>query len=246
MALVDGPDGESLFAQPAHLFFRQNPLPDLFKRTEGLNDDRLLAIVTALVVEDRLDELLFAFLPRYKRLTDADDCTFAVKIALLEATAFIPSKITRAATLIRKIRNDFAHNLTISRFDELPENLRNDLRNLRAAIYADFGPDEKQPKASLRDEYHAMAFASIVGLDAYATNLAYLRRHIEDPAFTKTLYDAIRRENDDAMKRIMSRPPKSVEVRDGQRIEVYEGGLVNITVGDSALGTDSAVVEKKE
>src|SRR6266581_4974494 len=246
MALVDGPEGESLFSQPGLLFFRQDPLTDLFKKTEGLNDDRLLELVTALVVEDRLDLLLSSFLPRYKRLTDADDCTFAVKIALLEAAAFIPSKITRAATLIRKIRNAFAHNLTISRFDDLAEGLRNDLRNLRSAMYADFGPDEKQPKASLGGEYHALAFACIVGLDAYSTNLSYLRQRIQDPAFTKALYDAITRENNDAIKRIMSRPPKSVEVRDGQRIEVYEGGLVNITVGDSAIGTDSAAVEKRE
>src|SRR5260370_4607560 len=106
MALVDGPAGDSLFSQPAHLHFRHNPLPDLFKKTEGLNDDRLFAIVTALVVEDRLDVLLAAFLPRYKRLTDAADCTFSVKIALLEAVAFIPTKIAGAATLIRQIRNE--------------------------------------------------------------------------------------------------------------------------------------------
>jgi hypothetical protein len=240
MPLVDGPARESLFAQPALLHFGHNPLPDLFKKTEGLEDDRLLAIVTALVVEDRLDTLLAAFLPRYNRLTDAEDCTFAVKIALLEATAFIPTKIVGGATVIRRIRNEFAHNLAISRFDDMRDSLRNDLRNRRVTFYIDFGPDEARPKATLREEYSALAFGCIVGLDAYATNLSHLRHRIEDPAFTKALYDAITRENDEAVKLIMSKPPKTVELREGQRIEVYEGGLVHITVGEVAKDKDGA------
>src|ERR1043166_9666104 len=89
---VSGPQGESLFTEPLIRFFRENPLPEFFSKTADLKDDRLLAIVTALIVEDRVDAALQSFLPRYARLTSASDFTFSMKIALMESFAFIPPR----------------------------------------------------------------------------------------------------------------------------------------------------------
>jgi hypothetical protein len=61
-------------------FFRHNPLPALFQKTEALDDDRLLAIVTALVLETRVDEAARAIAPRYARLGEADQFTFSLKL----------------------------------------------------------------------------------------------------------------------------------------------------------------------
>src|ERR1700687_1436110 len=85
MGLFSGKKGETIFSEPLLTFFRHNPLPELFQQTEGLKDDRLLAIVTALIVEDRIDAVLGSFLPRYVRLTEKTEFTFSMKIALVEA-----------------------------------------------------------------------------------------------------------------------------------------------------------------
>lgn len=62
MNIFDGPEGESLFKQPVLPIFRQNPLPELFKKAEQ-SDDRLMALLTALVVlkEGSTDVLLRLF-----------------------------------------------------------------------------------------------------------------------------------------------------------------------------------------
>src|SRR5260370_40044616 len=95
--LFSGHKGELLFTEPLLIYFTHNPLPELFLKIQGMNDDRLLAITTALIVEERLDALLSSFLPRYPRLKKkADDFTFAMKISLAEALALIPPEISRA------------------------------------------------------------------------------------------------------------------------------------------------------
>src|ERR1700722_9432227 len=104
--LFSGVEGESLFSEPLMILFRENPLPELFRKVQHLQDDRLLAIVTALVVEDRIDAALKSFLPRYARLTEKGDYTFSMKISLMEALGMIPPRLLSAATLLRQIRNE--------------------------------------------------------------------------------------------------------------------------------------------
>jgi hypothetical protein len=219
-------------------YFRHNPLPELFTKTEGLSDDRLLALVTALIVEGRLDATLSSFLPRYARLTDASDFTFSLKIALLESLAFVPPQVCSAADLLRKVRNEFAHNLDISSFDQLKPKLRSEICNLRASVYGVFGSDERKPKDTFLAEFKALAFFCIVGLDAYQENLSYLRTHIETPDFVDALLKKAHEENWAELKSVLEAGPTSVEVRDGQRIERYEKGVVRIESG-SAVGLGS-------
>ncbi len=231
MGLISGPKGEALFAEPLMRYFRSNPLPDLFKKTEGLADDRLLALVTALIVENRLDVLNRAFLPRYDRLADAkNEFTFSLKTRLAETLAMVPTRILTAAHIIRGIRNDFAHNLDLERFDQLDSKLLRKLTGLRSEVYGQFGPEDLKPKESLKAEFSALAFFCIVGLEAYADNLATLRRKIETPQFLEGLLLEVRQEEEAALQEVTSKPPLSVEVRDGQRIERYENGVVKITI----------------
>src|SRR5260370_23667300 len=96
--LFSGHKGESLFTEPFLIYFRHNPLPELLLKIQGMHDDRLLGIIGALIVEERLDALLKSFLPRYRRLQEADEFTFAIRISLAEALGLIPPEILRAAT----------------------------------------------------------------------------------------------------------------------------------------------------
>ena len=244
MGLISGPPGETVFSEPVLRYFRHNPLPELLRKTEKLEDERLLAIVTALIVEDRLDTALESFIPKYKRLLEKGDFTFSVKIALLESLALVPVRITRAADVIRRVRNEFAHHLEFERLDQLKEGLLRDIKGLRSAVHAQFGPEDARPRASMLEEFKSLSFFVILGLDAYSENLAYLRKRIASEEFVRDLYTSVGRENEAEMQAVLTKGPVSVEVRDGQRIERYEKGVVQISVADAALGTDSDAVEK--
>ncbi|MEH1844422.1 MAG: DUF4145 domain-containing protein [Nostoc sp.] len=128
--LCDGKFGDSLFRKPFTHLLRKNELPELFKKVEGMNDHRLLAIITALLIETRLDNLLGLFLPRYSKLLNASNFTFSMKINLLEALNFVPPSITTAAHCLRKIRNEFAHDLSKVDFSSIEEPLKRSLRSL--------------------------------------------------------------------------------------------------------------------
>jgi hypothetical protein len=230
-SFFSGQEGESLFHEPLLRFFRHNPLPDLFSKTAGLTDDRLLAIVTALVVEQGVDVLLGSFLPGYKHLAEERDFTISLKIGLAKALGFIPPRILRAATMIRKIRNEFAHDLDIGSFAQLKEDLIRDLTRLRIEIYRHSGADQTKPEPSLVEEYSAIAFFCIAGLDAYRENLAYLRSKIQTPKFIASLFEESTVENESELREVLEQEPISVEIRDGARIERYSRGVVRVSGG---------------
>ena len=242
--LFSGPEGESLFSTPLMKFFRHNPLPELFRKVDGLEDDRLLAIVTALIVEDRIDAALRSFLPRYTRLTEKSEFTFSLKIALLEGLGMIPSKLLNAATLVRKIRNEFAHDLEIQSFTQLEQKLLNQLKTLRSNVYGDVADTERRPKATLAEEYKALAFFCITGLDAYRANLAYLYAHIFNNSFISSLLAKCAGENKAELEAVLAQIPLSVEIVDGNRIEKYQKGVVNIIAGESGGTVDLGKILK--
>jgi hypothetical protein len=229
--LFSGHKGESLFTEPLLIYFRHNPLPELFLKIQGMNDDRLLAITTALIVEERLDALLSSFLPKYPRLKKADGFTFAMKISLAEALALIPPEILRAASIIRKIRNEFAHQLEIDSFKQLKESLVDPLKSLRSDVYGVLGEDQRKPLGTLLEEYNAAAFFCIAGLDFYRENVAYLRSSIERPAFIESLVKQSRAENEAELQAAFAEAPVKVEIHNGQRTEVYPKGVVRHIVG---------------
>jgi len=90
-----------------------------YKKT---NDDRALALIGALVVEEELDRLLSSWLVDYKKhCRDARDMSFSFKVELAKSTRLIPARILNAIDPVRRIRNTFAHNLDIDTFKEAKE-----------------------------------------------------------------------------------------------------------------------------
>jgi hypothetical protein len=244
MALFSGKKGESLFSEPLLRFFRENPIPELYRKTGTLSDDRLLAIVTALIVEDRIDAALGSFLPRYAKLTDKTEFTFSMKISLCEALAQVPPTLLSAATVIRKIRNEFAHNLDITSFSGVKPPLVGALKKLRADAFGALNDKLRGPKATLVEEYKDLAFFCISGLDAYRENMAYLAKQISTPEFVEALYRKSREENDAEMKAVLSQKPISVEIVDGHRVENYGKGVIAIAGGEGAGPLDLGKVMK--
>ena len=123
---VEGPKGESVFhymssgvIQPGHDPHIQSRIDSMVRRAEGLKDDRLLVLVGALIIENAVDGLLAAIIPGYRVLRDGRDFTFSMRIRLAEALRLIPSRILHDADLIRKVRNEFVHDLSVDTFDKL-------------------------------------------------------------------------------------------------------------------------------
>ncbi|MEH2419750.1 MAG: DUF4145 domain-containing protein [Nostoc sp.] len=226
--LCDGKLGDSLFRKPFHHFLRKNELPELFNKVEGVNEHRLLAIITALLIETRLDNLLGLFLPRYSKLLNASNFTFSMKINLLEALNFVPPSITTSAHCLRKIRNEFAHDLSKVDFSSIEEPLKRSLRSLCENAYR----GKETPvlgERPLFDAFKQLSFFYIVGLDAYTINRKVLRDEISREDFINNLDQLVKDMNDSTIKQIMSQSPASTEIQGNLLIERYERGVVKIS-----------------
>ena len=226
--LFDGRAGDSLFSTPFLQFFRENELSPLFQKVERLDDHRLLAVITALVVENRVDRINAAFLPQYTRLIENSDFVFSTKIALLEALNFVPLYITMSAHCLRRIRNEFAHNLERETLNDLPEKVINSMRPLYGEIYRDFKPKAVQ-ETTLFEMFKLLSFYCIWGLDSYIVNVEALRGEISGAEFLDHLSRRVRSRNWSEYQQIIARPPISVEKHGDTLIKRYEGGVVEVT-----------------
>ena len=234
--LISGKKGESLFHEPLMRFFRENPIPELLGKTSSLKDDRLLAIVSALVIEDRLDKALSSFLPRYERLNDSG-FNVARKIALMDALALIPSRILDVASLFQKIRNEFAHNLDLEFFEDLAPKFITSVKDNHHDILSALSASDNKADSTFTEKYKFLGFFCVVGLDSYCENLSYLRTHIETPEFIEALFTKSHAENMTQINVLLAKPPIGIEKRDGHRIKVYETGAVTIEADDGSAAT---------
>lgn len=177
--LAQGPQGESILSGPlwGMMAERVNELPELFQKTAGLNDHRLLALVTAMIVEDRINKVLSAFFARPKLIVDNDKFTFSMRIRVLEAANIIPLHITEACDIIRDIRNTFAHQLDITSFDQIDKPWK------RVSGLISRRPDIVGSRGESRlDQFRSLSFVAIVGLDSFKTSARLLREALQNPA----------------------------------------------------------------
>lgn len=122
----EGPPGESVFRRAMVWCMNGPPEAELQARIDktmdqvkALNEDRLLVLVGALLVENAVDELLAAIMPGYKSVRGNRDVTFAVRIELGRALQLCPSRFFANAHVVREVRNDFAHDLSVDTFAKL-------------------------------------------------------------------------------------------------------------------------------
>ncbi len=213
-----GVPGAAVFHKP---FFtlRQNELPELFKKVEGLNDHRLLAIVTALIVENRIDKLLETFCPRYNRLSEQREFGFSLKIRMLESLSLIPQTITDACHIVREIRNDFAHQLEKTTLADIAPKA---LAHLES-FYRDVGSSDIPELEDIHfNRFKFASFVAIVCLDAYCVNLGKLRTKISNQDFIASLGIEVNEEREKMMQESRSNGPIFVR-KNGQKWElVYD------------------------
>ena len=186
---IGGPSGDSIFSRPLvwcmkadTLKILQTELNDQFVHVRDANDDRLLALVGALVVENAIDRLLSAVLPGYGTLRDGMEFTFSMRIKMARAARLIPSRILGCADFVRAVRNDFAHDLEIGSFDQLDSSR---LQSMRDRL-SHFSPDLMAGKS------HAQVFEELViwtaiGLRLYALHVAALGDFLRTDEFQTSL-----------------------------------------------------------
>lgn len=178
MGLWDGKKGESIFYQVFFSIPEENELPELFRRAESEND-RLYSFFLDLVVENRVDRFLKAWLPRVNRLGSRTSLDF--KIRLIEAANLIPFRVTLYAALVRQIRNKFAHDFDSESLADLPDDIVGKLSTYALQIKG------CKPKTN-RERLWAVAFHAVVGLDVFrSNNLEPFMREITSDAFQSSL-----------------------------------------------------------
>jgi len=192
-----GESGKTIFSAP----FRRGPLDydfdegsKLIKKLAEAGDTRSMVLLSAMICELYVDRLLSILLPKYeKQLSDSRDLQFSTKIKLLESFAVVPSHLTKAAHLVRDVRNAFAHNLDVTTLDDIDSKIMRKLRGLylQRKIRTDAGPDD------LTNLFLVISYLATDVLNSYRANVGLLASAIRQPAFA-TMLEAINDERVEA------------------------------------------------
>ena len=142
-AILDfsGPDGETLFRHFVVWCLPVKWESEVQRETDEVfahlrsDDDRAVALVGAMIVQDAVDALAAAHAPGYKRLAENRDFSFSLRIELVRALRLCPSRLLSAADTIRTIRNDFAHELSIKAFGDCDQKNLNSARGHLAQVH---------------------------------------------------------------------------------------------------------------
>lgn len=218
--LVCGPKGESVFSRPlVHRHF-ENDLPDLFQKTATLNDDRLLGIVTGLIVENLVEANLKAFLPRYSLIARIN---FSQKINLLQASNLIPNTIPRGAHIIRGVRNDFAHHLEKSTFTDVKPDLMVAARTFLKEMEIGQADRISVDNLDLTELFKRLTFVVTCGLNAYPPTIRAALNTIQDETLQERLATECLQEYDRLIEEQISQPPRYIRKhKDGKYGLGYE------------------------
>ncbi|HPR41302.1 MAG TPA: hypothetical protein PK718_01990 [Candidatus Methanofastidiosa archaeon] len=148
-------------------------------------DDRALAIMGALIVENTLDELLSKWINNYNILYKNRDFSFSMKIDLTLAMRIIPTELLTAIDNIRKIRNVFAHNLDAISFEEIisSDNIsENEKKHLKKIIDINKGLYEKGLEnkniTSYKDAYYDTTISILLTLTIFSEQLRVLHEYL--------------------------------------------------------------------
>jgi len=179
---IEGEKGGSLFHHPVTRvieedFKRINEQYERYwKLIDEAQDERLLALISALSIEDALDLFLEAYIPKYRHLfKENKDFTLSMKIDLAYSLCLIPMHILNAADLVRKIRNEFVHNLSIDCFDSLDDDR---FKNKLGVRFKEFYPDDTNTGLTHTEMFKRVVVGIIVALGIYASHLRTAKEYI--------------------------------------------------------------------
>lgn len=159
----------------------QKKLDDYFEKYETISDDRALAIIGALSIENELDNFLATWIKDYKRLASNKDLTFSFKVELAISLKLIPIRILNAVEPIRKIRNIFAHHLDIDTFDKAKEFESKSDKPSFPKLYDKIKTFIVWDKDDDRQTFKTLIIMIILGLNVYTKHTAKVQNYIWNP-----------------------------------------------------------------
>lgn len=184
---ICGPEAETLFWHAKSWLVAgstnaiQSYMDETWAYYRDVADDRLLALVSALCIENAIDALLEAIGPGFGQYRDDLEIRLSVKIKMARALQLLPSKVLNACDLARGIRNDFAHHLDYKQFGDLGEKR---LRQLAPCVAA-FNTATRAPGDSQKLFKDLVGFV-LLALRVYTEQVAQLRKYLATAAFRES------------------------------------------------------------
>lgn len=181
----NGPEEESLFHQtktwcinentPKEL---QNTIVNILKNVGDLDKDRHLVLVGSLLVENAIDQYLSAVIPGYKSMRIQN---YSLKINLAKSIRLCPLFLFSCAHVIRKIRNDFVHDLSVDDFSKAdPKNVAQLSSNLLKF-------DRTATLGTTSDNFRNVVIFLTIGLQLYTYHVKRLNDFIRSKEILQPL-----------------------------------------------------------
>ncbi|KAA0072143.1 hypothetical protein [Rhodanobacter sp. T12-5] len=188
---LQGTLGESVFHQPVRDLmaaiadqFETDGMLSTVNRMASYGDERSKVLLAALASEAVVDKILGAFMPLYQPLRRTN---IYLKIQMLEALALVPKHLTDAADLIRDVRNQFAHKLTVEKLSDIDNSSRGNVVVKMQQYCVRLGI---KSKARLHDRtfiFETIAEIATTGLWTYLPLVRDLNSAVRDQSLEKQL-----------------------------------------------------------
>jgi hypothetical protein len=148
--------------------------------------DRLLVLTAELLLENAIDRYLSALMPSYKKnLSENKEFAFSLKIAVTRSLRLSPPKFFGSIDLIRKIRNQFVHNLEITKLDMLNSKIQKEISE-KLVFYVDKGAFTQK---NLQERFRSLSLFTFYGLNRQIENVRSLNVFLRDDNFLNNLTD---------------------------------------------------------
>ena len=131
-------------------------------------NDRAFILVSAVALEDKIVNILETLLPSINSLKDNKEFTFSFKINLLKSFDLYNLRVVEYLHLVRKIRNEFAHNLNIADFENISNNTINHIDQCLKIL------ETKRTCNKVRDKIEVIVnwlFWELIALEPYSKKL---------------------------------------------------------------------------
>jgi hypothetical protein len=182
--------GRSFFSTPDPFFIGQKETRQIIsesiyleKHFRVLQDDRTAVVVGALLVENSIERFLTASVPNLKVIKENKDFTFSLKIDVARSLNICSNRVFTQADLVRKIRNEFAHDLKVDQFRKIkkPAKLLNSFRDYEKWINPKRLPKKRRDRDSLI--FQELVSHICITLLIYSLHFKWVKDYVKTKAF---------------------------------------------------------------
>jgi hypothetical protein len=185
---IGGPGGVTVFShlsigdvEPQSLQAQlQSKIDGILAPAMTSQDDRLLVLLGALVIENAIDDLLASLMPGYKTLRARRDYTLSMRIEIATALRLIPSRILSDADFVRKVRNKFVHDLSFDTFNSLSPS---EIQSMRDRV-REYNP---KPFGTPPELFRTLVRFAATALYAYTFSVKRLAGFLRSPQLAQHL-----------------------------------------------------------